>query len=83
MDYVKYALTTEKAVAGIERNNAIVFVVDKSATKTSVKAEVEKKYAVKVVSVNTANTIEGVKKATVKFAKAGAAADLASKLKII
>jgi len=83
MDFVKYALTTEKAVAGIERNNSIVFIVDTNATKADVKAEVERKYATKVAAVNTSITAHGLKKAVVKFVKAGQAADLASKLKII
>ncbi|OIO24519.1 50S ribosomal protein L23 [Candidatus Micrarchaeota archaeon CG1_02_55_22] len=83
MDFVKYALTTEKAVAGIERNNSIVFIVDLKSTKADIKAEVERKYETKVASVNTLVTAHGLKKAIVKFIKAGQAADLASKLKII
>ncbi len=80
---ILYPMTTEKAMAGIERENSITFAVEKTATKTEVKAEVEKSFGEKVSKVNTIVTPKGGKKAIVKFHKAGAAADVASKLKVV
>ncbi len=80
---ILYPLTTEKAVAAIERNNSIVLVVEKTATKGQIKQDVEKQFNTKVASVNTTSGFNGKKKAIVKFAKAGEAADIASRLKII
>ncbi|MEM4255317.1 MAG: 50S ribosomal protein L23 [Candidatus Norongarragalinales archaeon] len=83
MAIVLYALASEKAVSGIERENKITFVVEKSATKRQVKEEVEKNYGQKVKSVNVMTTPHGSKKAIVAFEKAGVALELAAKLKVI
>ncbi|MFA6048936.1 MAG: 50S ribosomal protein L23 [Candidatus Micrarchaeia archaeon] len=80
---VLYPLTTEKAMGSIEENNSLVFAVEKTATKGEVRLEVEKLYGEKVASVNTNTTARTGKKAVVKFAKPGAAADIASKLKVV
>ncbi len=80
---VLYPLTTEKAMAQIDEKNALAFAVEKTATKKEVREEVEKLYGEKVVKVNTAILPNGRKKAFVKFQKAGAAADIASKLKVV
>ena len=80
---IKYPLLTEKAVGLIEKENKIAFIVDKNANKEEIKKEVEKKYKVKVKSVNTVNTIQGKKKAYIKLKPEFKAADLALKLKII
>ena len=83
MNAIITALTTEKAVAAIERENKLVFLVDGKATKSRVKEEVESEYGEKVRKVTTANTPDGRKKAFVAFKREGAAADLAAKLKVI
>ncbi|MFH0836272.1 MAG: 50S ribosomal protein L23 [Candidatus Micrarchaeota archaeon] len=83
MTIIINALTTEKAVAGIERENKITFVVDGKATKADVKTEVERLYGEKVVKVNVLVSSHGVKKAMVKFKREGAASDLAARLKVI
>lgn len=80
---IKYALTTEKAVAGIERKNTIVFIVEEKATKADVKKTVETSYNEKVKSVRTVHAFNGKKKAWVTFVRKGAAQDLAAKLKVI
>lgn len=81
--FIRHVLTTEKAVAGIEKDNKLVFVVNEKATKADVKKELEIEYKEKVKSVRTLNSIRGHKKAVVLFARKGAAADLAGKLKVI
>jgi len=83
MGVTLYPLTTEKAVGLIERNNSIVLVVRNEATKAIVKQEIEKQFNTKVSRVNVLVDHQGRKKAIVKFAKKGEAADIASKLKII
>ncbi len=80
---IQHVLTTEKAVAGIERDNQLVFVVRESATKAQIKAELESEYKEKVKAVRTLNSIRGHKKAVVQFARKGAATELAGKLKVI
>ncbi len=80
---VLYALTSEKAAAAIERENKITFIVEDRATKPELKKEIEKNYGQKVRKITVMNTPHGKKKAIVAFAKAGAALDLAAKLKVI
>lgn len=80
---VKYAWTTEKAVARIDKDNELVFVVEEQATKPQIKQELEASYQEKVRSVRTLHDMHGKKKAIVLFERKGAAADLAAKLKVI
>ena len=80
---INYPLLTEKAVDLIEKENKLVFRVDKTATKAQIKEEVETAYKVKVVGVKTAIDMRGQKKAFVRLAKENSAADLATKLNIM
>jgi len=80
---VLYALTSEKAAAAIERENKVTFIVDAKATKPELKKEIEKNYGQKIRKITVMNTPQGRKKAIVSFATAGAALDLAAKLKVI
>jgi large subunit ribosomal protein L23 len=59
IDLVKYPLLTEKTIKLIEQNQ-YSFAVDANATKTSVKAAIEKLFDVKVISVNT--SLQSLKK---------------------
>ncbi len=74
---------SEKAVQLIERENKIVFIVDKKATKPEIKAEVEELYGVKVDKVTTMIDRKGRKKVYVKLSKETPATELATKLKMI
>lgn len=80
---ILYPLTTEKSSALIEKENKMTFIVGENDSKASVKAEVEKAFGEQVASVNTVQLFDGRKKAVVKFARKGAAADVAAKLKLI
>ena|SRR3989338_2905239 len=82
-DTLKFVHMTEKAIRNIEKENKLVFIVDRSADKSEIKNSVEAAYSEKVTSVNTLIDQKGRKKATVKFAKANAAGDIAVKLGII
>jgi ribosomal protein L23 len=80
---VLYALTSEKAVAAIEKFNTLTFVVTDDASKSDIKKEVEASWGEKIVGINTVRTLHGSKKAHVRFAKKGAASEIAGKLKLI
>jgi large subunit ribosomal protein L23 len=80
---VQYPLLSEKTVGLIEKENRIIFIVDKTAKKGDIKTAVEKMYGVKVMSINTMVSPKGVKKAYIKLAPEFKATDLAAKLKIL
>ncbi|MGK0232099.1 MAG: large subunit ribosomal protein L23 [Patescibacteria group bacterium] len=71
--------STEKIVRQIEVDNVLVFVVDRSITKTQIKKEVESLFNVKVQSVRTLTRVNK-KYAYVKLNKANPAMDVATKL---
>lgn len=52
---IKAPVITEKSQT-LANENAYVFKVDKKANKTQIKQVIEKKFGVKVASVNTLNT---------------------------
>jgi len=78
-----HPIATEKAIALIEKENKMVFIVEKDSTKKEIADEVEKSYSVKVEKVNVLVTADGRKKAYVKLQKGFSADELAAKLKII
>jgi len=80
---VKYALLTEKAVDLIEKENKLIFRVERNATKAEIKKAVEELYKVQVDKVNTAIDMRGNKKAFVKLGKGSSASDIATKLNIL
>jgi ribosomal protein L23 len=83
MTVLEYPIATEKAIGQIERNNVVVYVVDARATKSSVKAEFEKVFNVKVESINIINTPDNKRKASIKLKKGFKASDVATKLKLV
>ena len=54
-DIILGPVITEKSITG-NQNGVYVFKVDKRATKTQIKSEIERHFGVKVVNVNTLNT---------------------------
>jgi len=60
-------ILTEKSFDLLEKENKLVFAVDPKATKNDIKDAVEKRYAVKVESVNLLNEFKRGKKAIVKL----------------
>lgn len=79
---VHYPLMTEDAVALIEAENKLTFVVDMKADKAKIKRAVEALYVVKVSKVNTSITSKGVKKAYVTLQPEYKASDVAIRLGI-
>ena len=73
-------LVTEKAVALIEKENKLAFIVDRRATKQDIKRAVEEMFQVKVEKVNTLITVKGEKKAYVKLKPEYSASEVAARL---
>jgi len=80
---ILYPLITEDAVALIETENKLVFVVNKKATKYDIKYAVESLYQVEVDKVNVLTTPQVLKKAFVRLNPKYQAANLAIKLGIL
>lgn len=80
MEILQYPLATEKAIRGIEANNIISFIVDKRATRSTIKKSFEEKFKVKVDSISIALTAKGKKKAFIKLKKEFSALDIATLL---
>lgn len=76
-------LQTEKALSLIDRENTLVFIVKRDASKHDVKKAVEAIFDVKVEKVRTLITSRGEKKAYVKLAPEYRASDIATKLGLI
>ncbi|MEM1661539.1 MAG: 50S ribosomal protein L23 [Desulfurococcaceae archaeon] len=76
-------LQTEKALSLIDRENTLVFIVRRDATKHDIKKAVEAIFDVKVDSVRTLITSRGEKKAYVKLAAEYKASDIATRLGLI
>lgn len=82
MRIILYPYVTEKTFKLVEKENKLVFIVDRAADKSEIKKAVEVLYSVKVESVNVLNTVKG-KKAYVKLTKEYPATDLAAKLGLV
>ncbi len=80
LSIIKHPSGTEKAIRIMDKENKLVFIVARSATKQDIKDALEKGYGVKVLKVNTFVTTRGDKKAYVKLADENPAIDLATKL---
>ncbi|MFN3804969.1 MAG: 50S ribosomal protein L23 [Pyrobaculum sp.] len=76
-------LVTEKTLRLAERENKIVVIVDRTATKKQVADEIKRLYNVEVEKVNTSITPRGEKKAYVKLAREHNAIDLLSKVGVM
>jgi large subunit ribosomal protein L23 len=80
---IQYPYVTEKTVGLIEKENKIVFVVNRNADKKQIKEAVEKLFDVKVEKINTLIDMKGRKKAFVKLKPEYRAIDVATKLGLI
>ncbi|MEM2006547.1 MAG: 50S ribosomal protein L23 [Sulfolobales archaeon] len=80
---IKAAVSSEKAIAYMERYNTLIFIVDLRATKNDIKRAVEELFGVKVLRVRTVITPKGEKKAYVKLTQEYKASDVATKLGMV
>ncbi len=76
---LSHAYLTEKAVGLVEKENKLVFIVNRKADKKQIKEAVEKVFDVKVAKVNT-QIKGGEKKAYIKLKPESKAIDVAVKL---
>ena len=79
---IERPLITEKTFDIIERENKLVFIVNKKANKNQIKQAIEKIHNVKVIKVNTIITPKGEKKALIKLHPNYSAQDIAIDLGI-
>ena len=84
-DIIQYPLISESAFSKMDdiNENALVFIVDRRATKHQIKRAFESLYKVNVVKVNTLITPQGKKKAFIKLSQDHSALDLATEVGII
>ncbi len=82
-EIINFPLMTESASLMVEKDNKLIFVVNRNAGKADVKRAVEILYEVKVKKVNLLITPQGVKKAFVKLTPEYRASDVAIKLGIL
>ena len=80
---IKNPLSTEKAVRLMEKENKLVFIVNRNANKNEVRNAVEKLLNVKVVKINTLVTPGGRKKAYIQLSQENKAIDVATQLGLI
>ncbi len=79
---IKKPLITEKTFDLIEKENKLVFIVNRQANKNQIKRAIEKLHNVKVKKVNTMITPKGEKKAFIKLHPEYSAQDIAIDLGI-
>ena len=74
---IKRPLITEKTFELIERENKLVFIVERKANKGQIKRAIEKIHNVRVIKINTLITSIGEKKAFIKLHPDNSAQDIA------
>jgi ribosomal protein uL23 len=82
-EIISYPINTEKAVREMEINNALVFVVSKTATKKQIKWAIEKAFNAKVKNVRTLNDQKGRKKAYVQLSADTPALEITTQLGLV
>lgn len=82
MKTIEYPISTEKVVRLMNKENKLVFIVDKKASKQEIKKDFEEMFKVKVENVNTLIQ-KGVKKAYIKLNKENKAIDVATQLGLL
>ena len=77
---ILHPLISEQTVAFMEKNNVLVFVCSRKASKKDIKEAVEKLYEVEVSSVSTTIMGNGKKKAFVRLREEYLADEVATKI---
>ncbi len=80
---IRRFVITEKTLRLAERENKVVLIVERSATKKEIADAVKRLYGVSVESVNTLITPSGEKKAYVKLSPDHNAMDLLSRVGVL
>jgi len=79
-DVIENPHVTEKSMDLMEFDNTLQFVVSLSAEKPDIREAIEERYDEEVADVNTQITMDGEKKATVRFAEDDAAENIMSRI---
>ncbi|MBU7043142.1 MAG: 50S ribosomal protein L23 [Theionarchaea archaeon] len=77
---IRHPLITEQTVATMDRDNVLVFIVDRRVSKPQIKKAIEELYEVELISVNTLILTNGKKKAYVKLREEYLADEVATKI---
>ena len=77
---IDYPLVTEKAMNDMDFENKLQFIVNVDATKPEIRDEVQDRFDVEVVKLNTQVTMKGTKKATVTLGSDDDAQEVASRI---
>lgn len=77
---IRHPLITEQTVASMDRDNVLVFIVDRRMSKSQIKKAIEELYEIELISVNTLILPDGKKKAYVKLREEYLADEVATKI---
>ena len=77
---IHHPIVTEKAMDEMDFDNKLQFIVDVDAPKGEIVTEIENRYDISIVKINTQVTPKGKKKATVTLSDADDATDIASRI---
>ncbi|WP_138007279.1 50S ribosomal protein L23 [Halalkalirubrum salinum] len=77
---IHHPIVTEKAMDEMDFDNKLQFIVDIDAPKGEIVTEIENRYEISIVKINTQITPKGKKKATVTLSAADDATDIASRI---
>ena len=77
---IRHPLITEQTVALMDRDNTLVFIVDRKANKTEIREAIEELYEIELLSVKTMILPDGRKKAYVKLREEYLADEVATKI---
>ncbi|HDS44775.1 MAG TPA: 50S ribosomal protein L23 [Methanomicrobia archaeon] len=80
---VIHIVPSEKATLQIDAENKLQFIVDRSASKSEIKREVERLFETPVRNVRTMITFKGEKKAIVELEQEGKAKEIGTSLGIL
>lgn len=82
-DIIKYPTMTERSVYMIEKENKLIFIVEREATKNQIAAAMKELYQVEAKEINTLIDRQGKKKAFIKLKEGFSASEVAIKLGIL
>jgi large subunit ribosomal protein L23 len=77
---IRHPVNTEKSIRMMEADNKLVFIVDRKDKKADIKKMLEEQFKAKITNIQTVTSIEGVKKAIVRFSPETPAIDIATKM---
>lgn len=77
---IEHPLVTEKAMDEMDFDNKLQFITHIDANKPAIRTEIEERYDVTVVDINTQITPDADKKATITLSDEDDATEIASRI---